>query len=208
VRADALDGLSELGWRELHEYGVRTIIDLRDHGERQPDAWPRPSDVTTRRLPLDVAEDRAFWDVWGNGPQFGTPLHYRAHIERFPDRSAAVLTAIADAGQGGVLFHCAGGRDRAGQIALLLLAVLGVEPEAIARDYALSYERLPARYAAHDLPDEGPLLRAFLAEQGTTAEDAIVGLLHDVDVVEAMRRGALTGRAITRLRRRLLPESA
>jgi len=32
---------------------------------------------------------------------------------------------------------------------VLILALAGVSPEAIARDYALSFERLPARYAAH-----------------------------------------------------------
>ena len=65
---------------------------------------PRPSSVTTIHLPLDVSDDREFWDVWGSGPQFGTPLYYLPHLERFPDRSAAVISAIARAPAGAVAF--------------------------------------------------------------------------------------------------------
>jgi protein tyrosine/serine phosphatase len=60
---------------------------------------------------------------------------------------------------GGVAFHCGGGRDRAGQITMVLLALLGVAPSDIAAEYMLSYERLPARYAARGEPDQGPLLQ-------------------------------------------------
>jgi protein-tyrosine phosphatase len=204
VRADALDGLSEAGWRALTDYGVRTVIDLRNDDERQPDAARRPRGVETLRIPLDVSEDREFWSVWRSGPQFGTPLYYGPHIERFPERSAAVVAAIADAPSGGVVFHCGGGRDRAGQVAMLVLAVVGVSPEAIAGDYALSFERLTARYAARQEPDQGPPLRDFLAQRGTTAEEAIVELLTRIDVPRVLRGGGVTDLQIERLRARLL----
>jgi len=56
-----------------------------------------------------------------------------------------VIAAIADAEPGGVGFHCVGGQDRSGQIAMLVLALAGVDPEDIAADYLLSRERLRAR---------------------------------------------------------------
>jgi protein-tyrosine phosphatase len=208
VRADALDGLSEAGWEALTEHGVRTVIDLRNDDERQPDGAPRPRGLTTLRIPLDVAEDREFWSVWRHGPQFGTPLYYRPHIERFPERSAAVLAAVVDARPGGVAFHCGGGRDRAGQIAMLALAIAGVSPELIAMDYALSFERLPARYAARGEPDQGPPLREYLAQQNTTSEAIIVDLLASVDVPRVLRDGGLTDGEIERLQDRLLDARA
>ena len=204
VRADALDGLSQAGWDALTRHGVRTVIDLRDDDERRPDAAPRPREVGTLHIPLDDSGDREFWSVWRNGPQFGTPLYYGPHLERFPERSVAVLAAMADAPPGGVVFHCGGGRDRAGQVALLVLAVAGVSREAIASDYALSFERLPARYAAHREPDQGPVLQQYLAEQGTTAEAVIVELLTSVDVPEALRDAGLSDAHVERLRSRLL----
>jgi protein-tyrosine phosphatase len=119
VRADSLDGLTASGWAALSAHGVRTVVDLRNDDELGPDAAPRPPAVTTIHIPLDVSEDHEFWEgVWGSGPQFATPLYCRPHLERFPGRSAAVLAAIADARPGGVVFHCAGARDRTGQVAM------------------------------------------------------------------------------------------
>lgn len=42
----------------------------------------------------------------------------------------------ADPASGPLVFHCAGGRDRTGIAAALLLSSLGVDDETIARDYA------------------------------------------------------------------------
>jgi len=204
VRADALDGLTAAGWDALVRYGVRTVIDLRNDDERGDDAAPRPSAVTTVRIPLDVSEDREFWSVWDSGPQFGTPLYYRPHLERFPQRSAAAVRAIARAGPGGVAFHCAGGRDRAGQVAMLVLALAGVAPAAVAADYALSGQRLPARYAARGEEDQGVLLDAFLAERGTTAAALVVATLAELDVEACLRAAGVTGEDLAALRDRLV----
>jgi protein-tyrosine phosphatase len=204
VRADALDELTEAGWAALVAHGVRTVIDLRNDVERRVDAAARPPEVTTLHLPLDVVEDREFWDVWDSGPQFGTPLYYGPHLERFPERSAAVIAAIAEAPAGGVAFHCGGGRDRAGQITMLLLELIGVPVEAITADYALSAERLPARYAAREEPDQGPLLTAYLESEGTSAEAVIAGLLTGVDVEARLRAAGLTDAQLTALHARLI----
>lgn len=122
VRGDSLEGLTAEGWAAAWEHGVRTVVDLRNPDEHGEDAATRPAGLTTVRLPLDGDEDVEFWSVWRSGAQFGTPLYYRPHPERMPGRSAAVVSAIARAQPGGVAFHCAGGRDRSGQVAMLLLA--------------------------------------------------------------------------------------
>ena len=166
---------------------------------------PRPASIETVNIPLDVTEDREFWDVWETGPQFATPLYYRPHLERFPERSAEVLRAIATAPPGGVAFHCQGGRDRAGQISMLVLALAGVEPEAIAADYALSDERLRPLYLSRGDEDEAPKIAAFLRDQGTTATELIVDLLAEFDLVATLLRSAgLTADDVAALRGRLL----
>ena len=136
--------------------------------------------------------------------QFGTPLYYRPHLDRFPGRSAGVLSAIAGAEPGGVAVHCAGGKDRTGQVTMLLLSLVSVAPEAIAADYALSGERLRARYAARGEDDDGPLLESFLAERGTTAGELIVATLAGLDVAAHLRAAGLTDVELTALRRRLV----
>jgi hypothetical protein len=66
--------------------------------------------ITSLHLPLDGIADREFWDEWASDWRFGTPVYYGPHLARFPERSVAVLEAIAAAEPGGVLFHCMGGR--------------------------------------------------------------------------------------------------
>ena len=88
IRADTLDGLTAAGWAALVAHGVRTVVDLRNDDERGADAAPRPASITTVRVALDASEDREFWDVWARGPQFGTPLYYRPHLDRFPERTS------------------------------------------------------------------------------------------------------------------------
>ena len=204
VRSDSLQALTADGWEALLAHGVRTVVDLRNPEERGPDAAPRPDTVTTLHVPLDGTEDREFWDVWQNGPQFGTPLYYGPHLRRVPERSAAAVAAIASAPPGGVAFHCEGGRDRAGQVALLVLALAGVPAAEIAADYELSDQRLKARFAARGAEDDGPRLAAYLAEQGTTAGRVIEDLLASLDVEAALRAGGLADGDVVALRERLV----
>jgi hypothetical protein len=203
VRSDSLQNLAARGWEEVEAYGIRTVIDLRNESEIGADAAPRPGSVETVNIPLDVTEARDFWEVWGNGPQFATPLYYGPHLERFPERSAEVIRAIATAPPGGIVFHCQGGRDRAGQISMLVLALVGVEPEAIAADYAVSDERLRPLYLSRGEVDEAPKIAEYLRGQGTSATDLIVELLGDLDVEATLRSAGLGDQDLISLRRRL-----
>jgi protein-tyrosine phosphatase len=204
VRGDAPDRLSAAGWSALEAHGVRTIVDLRNEDERGRDLIRRPAAVATVHVPLDaLEEDPAFWERWRDGPQFATPLYYRAHLERFPERSARVVAAVAAAPPGGVLIHCVGGRDRTGQIAMLMLALAGVAPQTIAADYELSAARLRARYELLGEPDQGPLLADHLAAQGTTATEVILATLAALDVEATLRAGGLSREEIDAARRRL-----
>jgi len=204
VRADAIDRLSAAGWAALEAHGVRTVIDLRNEDELGADAAPRPPGLTTLHLPLDVADDREFWDEWGTGPQFGTPLYYGPHLERFPARSARVLVAIAAAPPGGVLYHCGIGRDRTGMITILLLALAGVRPEEIAADYELSAAGA-RELAARSGDAEGvELVEDFLRARGTTAGELVLSLLASTDVESLVRAGGLTDAELAALRARLV----
>ncbi|TFC58552.1 protein-tyrosine-phosphatase [Cryobacterium sp. TMT2-15-1] len=119
----------------MHDAGIRTIVDLRQAGERARDTQPRPDWLTPVTVDLDGLDDAVFWkDFWSNGLS-GTALYFLPHLYAMPERSVAVLSALASAPDGGVLFHCMGGRDRTGLIAMLLLTAIDTEPDAIADDY-------------------------------------------------------------------------
>jgi protein-tyrosine phosphatase len=188
VRARSLDDLGEDGWAAIHAFGVRTLIDLRNDDERA--AAPAPRDISVIHLPLD-GSDREFWEEWSADWRFGTPVYYAPHVSRFPERSLAVLTAIAYARPGGVLFHCMGGRDRTGMITMLVLALLGVTPADIAADYELG--------AA--MCDDADTVTEGLARAGTTARAELLRTLAALDLnslVAADLRAALRSRLLER----------
>ena len=78
-------------------------------------------------------------------PEFGTPHYYGPWLERFPDRAARTLTAIARAQPGGVAYHCGIGRDRTGLVIDAAPRGARRAPEEAAEDYALSAGRCPSR---------------------------------------------------------------
>lgn len=203
VRGDSLDRLSPAGWRALEAHGVRTVVDLRTDGENRNGA-ARPPRIATVRVPLARIEDRAFRDRWGDRPVFSTPLVYEPFLDRFAASAAAAVAAIAHAEPGGVAFHCAGGRDRTGLIAGIVLTLVGVAPDDIVADYALSAPRMPARFAALGLPDPAPAIAAFLRAEGTTAEGALLAFLRVVDVPARMRAAGLADGDLAALRDRAL----
>lgn len=182
VRADAPDDLTPAGWDALREHGIRTIVDLRNADERERAVEPEGIDVVNIELD-SLDEDEEFWADWMHGPQFATPLPYAPFLDRFPHRMEEVLDAIEHARPGGVLFHCHGGRDRTGLVAIVVLAIARVTPDAIADDYALAARRAPT----HD-----PALDDFLAERGTSARELITDLVATL----AFDRPALRARLV------------
>ena len=193
VRADALDRLSARGWAALEAHGVRTVIDLRNEDELAADLAPRPAGLTTLHLPLDGVEDTEFWRDWHGRPEFGTPIYYRPFLDRFPERTAAVVTAIARAAPGGVAVHCGIGRDRTGLIAILLLALAGAGPEEIAADYALSEARVTSGGVG-----------SFYEDSGITAAEVIAELLAGLDVDAYLRAAGVSEDELAAIRGRLL----
>lgn len=199
VRSDTPERLTADGWQALLDHGVRTVIDLRNDDERTGDAAPRPTQdgLTTLILAHDgVDEDPAFWEAMWLDPRFGSPLYFPPHLERFPHRSARVLQAIAHARPGGgVLVHCQGGRDRTGLICALALTVVGAEPDAIAADYALSFE------GAARQPTDAKILAAL---DGATPAEALLAVLAATDDIHAaLARGGFTEDDARALRARL-----
>jgi len=150
VRADTVRRLSEAGWRALVDYGIRTIVDLRTDEERTADPPAElPVEVRHVKFMEDTPEVFARADAASlAAPDLvaATRDVYLIFLDAFHANVAAVIEAVADAPQGGVVVHCAGGKDRTGLTVALLLRLAGVGVDEIAADYALSEERLRPRH--------------------------------------------------------------
>jgi protein-tyrosine phosphatase len=143
VRSDSPAALSSAGREALVRYGVRSMVDLRmpDEvaGEPNPFAEPDTHGIAYANV--------SFIDPAVEPPEDVATLadDYKSMLDRFRPSVAAAITTIAKAPEGGVLVHCAAGKDRTGLVSALLLGLAGVAPETIAADYALTAECLRPR---------------------------------------------------------------
>lgn len=191
VRSDTPARLTPEGWSALYAYGIRTIISLRTHGLEEDElnvTSPYP-DIATIQIAIEDITDKEFVEQWVSTELWGTPLYYQDALRRWPERHAAVISAIACAQPGGVLFHCVRGHDRTGIIALLLLTLAGVTPDEIVADYELSLD--PER-------DE------FLARRNSSVRQVMLDTLGGLNIESYLRMGGASQDDLVAVRRRLL----
>jgi protein-tyrosine phosphatase len=175
--------VTEDGWRAAYEAGVRTVLDLRNDDE-VASAPPVPAGIARVRVALDGIDDTELWNYIRVERIDGTPMYYRPFLQRRADRCVAAVTAVARAQPGGVIFHCAAGRDRTGLVTMLVLALVGVDPEVIADDYELSTPRLPPLFTAFGMQQQAPVLERILVQKGMTARAALLDVLDGFDAEE------------------------
>jgi protein-tyrosine phosphatase len=204
VRADSLEGLSAAGWAALVSHGIRTVVDLRNPEEIGPDRAPRPDALVTLNVPLDDVGDIDFWATCHSEELDGSPLYYAPFLERKPERCAMVMRALANAEPGPVVFHCGLGRDRAGIVSVLLLALAGAAPDDIAADYDLSLACLAERIRREEGEARQTYTERILARRNTTTRALIAELLGGVDIQDYLREAGVEDAELEALRARLV----
>jgi hypothetical protein len=185
-RSEIADRITPRGWDQVHAEGIRTVVDLRTPAERARYGQGRPEWLTTVEVDLDGPENREFWPYYEDSGLDGTPLVFLPHLKAMPERMVAVLTALAEAPEGGVLFHCMSGRDRTGLTAMVLLSIAGVRPEAIAEDYLRTHLLGKGFALTTDANRELILIEELLGQHGTTTEQAFRDALGGLRVNELL----------------------
>lgn len=143
-RASQLSALTEIGARAVLDLGIRTVVDLRGDSEVARSGVDKvPDGVQSISMP--------FRDDTGGRAPHEAPTHDEQSQVNYLLRSYAsypvlpgaalairqVVEAIA-AGRGGVLVHCAAGKDRAGWTVATVLRAVGVSEDDILADYLVS----------------------------------------------------------------------
>lgn len=174
VRADHLGRLTDQGMTALQDHGISRIIDLRNEAEAAAPIHPFAGTPIYRLLPLIDPAREPERDLVAERTKAAT---YRGSVLRNGHAIGAAIGAIADAPAGGVIVHCAVGRDRTGMIVALVLAAAGVPDELIAADYSYTAECLRSEHEAALAAVTDPAARAALLEQQASPAENILGML-------------------------------
>jgi protein tyrosine/serine phosphatase len=216
VRADSVRQLSPEGWHALAEHGVRTVIDLRSDHELVDDP-PADARVRVVQVPFMQASEREWEEIEAEieavvaaAPDIATTTRdvYLVFLDHFEANLAAAVRAVAEAPDGGVVVHCAGGKDRTGILVAFMLDLAGVDAKTVAADYALSEQRLRPRhekwFAAAETEEELERLRRV----AQTPAESMSGLLAELQrrhgsVAAFLRSIGVSDDDLERLRARL-----
>ncbi|MDZ7932067.1 tyrosine-protein phosphatase [Rhodococcus sp. NPDC076796] len=189
-RASELSALTEHGRRTIADLGIRTVFDFRGEPEIGRSGADRvPEGVRSISVPFDtVRGERAPHEAPISDEQSQVDYMLRAYAS-YPTLDGAsyaikrVVDALAER-RGGVLVHCAAGKDRAGWTVSTVLRAAGVDEDDIVADYLRSNDAV------------APLLAhvrrtwAGAAEADGLPTDAMLGvrasyLEHGLDVMKS-----------------------
>lgn len=155
IRSDRLSRLTPAGVAAVQAAGITRIVDLRTEEEAAAEPYPLADHASY----LNVAwPDTVPWLVDATSAEL-----YVARLDEHGDRIGAAVVELAEAPPGGVVVHCAIGKDRTGLVVALLLDLLGVEADQIADDYALSHPRMAASFDDELAVISDPVARARVA---------------------------------------------
>jgi len=222
-RGDSLSQLTNADVERLDRLGLRTVIDFRSPGEVLLGGDDRlPYGVEFARMPVSGGDLEAVYDLIASGDHErqrrdlgnGRAASFMAGINRgfVSDRRqreafGAALRLVCAPGRLPLLYHCTGGKDRAGWMTAIVLTALGVPRELVLRDYLLSNDlhRTSYQKLRYDLVKTGvvadpELLRPILEQSATylgvafEEADRRYGsfgrfLTHGLEVNEAMLAG-------------------
>ena len=179
-RSGSLAEASDQDLEQVAVLGIRTVVDLRTHREREnaPDRLPERQPITYLHLPVTVSkrfEDsrmRMLFSLkFGKGRRADfhalTVQSYRSFVTDYQAEFGQVLRLAGDENSLPLLIHCTAGKDRTGFAASLLQLLLGADPDTVMQGYLASNDLLSTyqqemQQRMKSLPRLGISLEKFL----------------------------------------------
>jgi len=140
VRSDRHSRLTPDSVAAIRSNGVAAIVDLRTVAECAME--PSPFAGAAFYTNIDWHDSIPDKDRDGTLAEL-----YQARLDRHSHKITHAIRTLAEAPEGGLIVHCAVGKDRTGIVVALLLDLVGVDRGLIAADYAVSHGRLRASFA-------------------------------------------------------------
>ncbi len=146
-RSDNLGRLTDRDVAFLQRMGIRLVCDFRTVAEAKklPDQFPRDERAKYLHLPIrhgefdpaDTFERIQKGDIEWMTEEFMIK-GYIKNIDNFAPVWSTLFNCLSDRSSRPIVFHCTGGKDRAGVCAALILLTLGVPEETVITDHGLS----------------------------------------------------------------------
>jgi protein-tyrosine phosphatase len=189
-RGDSLSQLTPSDTERLDQLGLRTVIDFRTPGEVLLSGADRlPYGIECASLPVSGGDLGSIYEIIASGDHerqrrelgYGRAASFmvamnRAFVTDPRQREAfgAALRLLCAPGRLPLLYHCTGGKDRAGWMTAIVLTALGVPRELVLRDYLLSndfhrtgYQKLRFDLVKTGIVRDPELLRPLLEQSAT-----------------------------------------
>jgi len=141
LRSDDLYDLSVNDKRFLEAYGLKTVIDLRSSTELlyRPSLYQNHPEVSYHNVSLFENASPLIIDSL---PIDALKSMYVEILLSHHVQIKEILTLMANAKEGTILFNCAAGKDRTGVISMLLLGLAKVPNRDIVSNYEVSFTNL------------------------------------------------------------------
>jgi protein-tyrosine phosphatase len=162
VRSASLHKLTDAGIGSLYDHGIRVIVDLRSPLELERDVTPPTDKHGIRNVHAPVFQNDASPAGLGQDKFPGYAFVYQRFLEIGQPAYRTLFETVANT-DGGVLFHCAAGKDRTGVAAAILLDLAETDDDHIIADYRQTEELLKPLW---------PEWLPRMAERGVTEERA------------------------------------
>ena len=140
----------------LKNYGVTTVIDLRIYTEQEEDPDTLWDGVRYVHLPVlctatpgitrertmkrtMVIESKRIKKEFGSADNYMAEMYCSVLLNEEPQQLLKQALRLIIENEDCILWHCSGGKDRAGIVAMLVESLLGVSEEVIVADYVASH---------------------------------------------------------------------
>jgi len=143
-RSDVLHDLTMNDLELFRSLGVASIVDLRNSAEVERTGRGLLASepihfINASVLSMEAVEERQDTTVLGEDYLW---QRYLTYLEIGPGAFVRALEEMANNDNYPLVFNCFFGKDRTGVLAALVLSCLGVDPQVIAEDYALTETRV------------------------------------------------------------------
>ena len=146
-RSDNLGRLTNRDVRYIQRMGIRQVCDFRTLAEveKLPDRFPRDGCAKNLHLPIHHGEfdpANTFERIEKGDIEWMTEEFmiqgYIKNIDAFAPVWSTLISRLSNRSNRPLVFHCTGGKDRAGVCAALILLTLGVPEKTVIMDHGLS----------------------------------------------------------------------